>query len=280
VASFYSVVQYVPDPVADERVNVGVVAFGDGMIVSQFVHSWSRIEAFSSGQNISFLREFAEKVSTWASPQVEIPGIEHSLQVSPEEFRRMAGTWINAIQFTEPKASLLSPQEALKAGLRYLREPVIKRRTFRDRRAAVGLAFRELHDAMLKRAGEPGGKAVEKNFKVKGNLDEHRFDVAVHNGQPLVAAHCISFEGPTTREATRELEKEIDAAAWSIDDVKGVYPSLRLGVVTLGPRTKSKTYDRAVHVFEGLHATVVTESEVPDWAVTTSAQVAGAIGGH
>jgi hypothetical protein len=277
VPSFYSVVQYVPDPVADERVNIGVIAFDGGTIVSQFVRRWSRVEAFGGGKDISFLRAFAEKASTWSPPQVEIPGIEYGVKVNPEEFRRMAGTWINAIQFTEPKASLLSPQEALQAGLRYLQEPVIKKHAFRDRRAAIGLAFRELQDALLKRVGEPGAKAVEKNFKVQGNLDEHRFDVAVHNGTPLVAAHCISFEGPTSRE----LEKEIDAAAWSIDDVMGIHPKLRLWVVALEPKTKiRKTYERAIHVFEGLHATVITEPEVPEWAVATSAELAGALGGH
>jgi len=266
----------VPDPVADERVNIGVIAFDSGMIVSQFIRRWSRVEAFGGGKDISFLRTFAEKASTWSPPQVEIPGIERAVKVSPEEFRRMAGTWINAIQFTEPKASLLSPQDALKAGLRYLREPITKKHAFRDRRAAVGLAFRELHDALLNRLGAPAAKAVEKNFKVQGNLDEHRFDVAVHNGKPLVAAHCISFEGPTSRD----LEKEIDAAAWSIDDVKEIHPNLRLGVVTLAPKTKSKIYERALHVFEGLHASVITEHQVPDWAVATSAEVAGALIGQ
>ena len=28
MSSYYSVVRYVPDPVADERINVGVVVFG------------------------------------------------------------------------------------------------------------------------------------------------------------------------------------------------------------------------------------------------------------
>jgi hypothetical protein len=50
--------------------------------------------------------------------------------------------------------------------------------------------------------------------------------------------------------------------------------------VTLAPKTKSKTYERAIHVFEGLHASVITEHQVPDWAVATSVELAGALGGH
>ena len=32
MSAFYSVIQFVPDPVADERINAGVVAF-DGKVV-------------------------------------------------------------------------------------------------------------------------------------------------------------------------------------------------------------------------------------------------------
>jgi hypothetical protein len=275
VPSYYSIVQYVPDPVADERVNVGVIAFGEGAIHSRFIRNWSRVEAFG-GQDIAFLRTFADKVAHWSPPQVEIPGLEMGVRVSADDFRRLAGTWINSIQFTEPKASLLSPEDALHASLRFLREPITKTRTFRDRRVAIGLAFRELQEALMKRAGPPAAKAVDRYFKVQGTLDEHRFDVAIHNGKPLLAAHCISFEGPTTRE----LEKEIDAAAWSIDDTRSAFPKLSLGVVTLSPKGKSKTYERAVHVFEGLHAVVISEHQVPEWAAKASEELAGAITGH
>ncbi len=37
MASFYSVVQYVPDAVRDERINIGVLTFGDGRVRHLFV---------------------------------------------------------------------------------------------------------------------------------------------------------------------------------------------------------------------------------------------------
>lgn len=270
--SFYAIVQYVPDPVADERLNVGVIAFGDGMILTRFVKNWSRVKLFG-GSSVSFLREFVSIAANWAPPQIAIPGVDDGVHLSPEEFRRLSGKWINSIQFTEPKASLLTVDETLKAAGRFLTEPPSKHRGFRDRRVAISVAFRGLTAAITEAGGDVAAKAVEKNYKVRGSLDEHRFDLAIHNGKPLLAAQCISFEGPVSKD----LEREVDAAAWSIDDVLRADPNLSVGVVTLPPKSKSKIYDRAVYVFEGLHATVVAEGEVPVWASTTSKAIGPAL---
>jgi hypothetical protein len=38
----YSVIQYLPDPATDERINFGVLAFGDGdHLYARFVRNWS-----------------------------------------------------------------------------------------------------------------------------------------------------------------------------------------------------------------------------------------------
>lgn len=36
MVSRYSVIQYVPDPIADERMNVGVVVFNDDTVLCTF----------------------------------------------------------------------------------------------------------------------------------------------------------------------------------------------------------------------------------------------------
>src|SRR5579885_3191655 len=40
MASFYTVVQYVPDPVADERINAGVIVFSRDRVAARFVKNW------------------------------------------------------------------------------------------------------------------------------------------------------------------------------------------------------------------------------------------------
>src|SRR5438309_1341485 len=98
--SYYSIVQYVPDPVTDERINVGIIAFGDGIILTRFIRNWSRVRLFG-GANVSFVRQFATAASTWAPPQIAIPGVDKRIHITPDDFRSLSGKWINTIQFTE-----------------------------------------------------------------------------------------------------------------------------------------------------------------------------------
>ena len=60
--SKYTVVQYLPDPLNGECINIGVVVLGDGQVLSRFLGEWDRVECFSGGRDITFLRHFAERV--------------------------------------------------------------------------------------------------------------------------------------------------------------------------------------------------------------------------
>src|SRR6266700_2867713 len=56
----YTVVQYVPDPIADERLNVGVIAVSGGRARSRFLTNWRRAERF--GNASVGVREARERV--------------------------------------------------------------------------------------------------------------------------------------------------------------------------------------------------------------------------
>lgn len=97
---------------------------------------------------------------------------------------------------------------------------------------------------------------------IAGALTTHEFDVGIANGTPLLAIEALSFEG-----TGHHMKREVDATAWSLDDVGKTLPRLDLAVVALPPKTaRSTTYDEARKVFEGLHAEVVEEDEVDDWS--------------
>jgi len=49
--------------------------------------------------------------------------------------------------------------------------------------------------------------------------------------------------------------------------------------VTLPPRSRSKTYDHAVELFQRLNAEVVEEAKVPDWAIGVAEEVYPALVG-
>ena len=42
MTSYYSVVQYVPNPMSGERVNVGVIAFDGHAVRTRFLRNWTR----------------------------------------------------------------------------------------------------------------------------------------------------------------------------------------------------------------------------------------------
>lgn len=263
--SHFTVVQYVPDPVREERVNVGVIVMADGEIHSKFVRNWSRVRLLG-GEDLSFLRNFAKQVGGSTSPQLALPGVG-SLTLTPEDIRQMSSRWLNSIQLTEPRASLLSADELLQdVARRYLIERPSPRHSYRDRRKAAQLAFQSLDRAVKQQEREV---SVERNQRVKGELDEHVFDVTLTNGHLALAAHGLSFEGPHRVDLTRE----VDATKWAVDDVRKAASDIPIAIIALPPKKGSKAFSEATRVFEDLGATVVVEDEVFDWAETQAGEL-------
>ncbi|HZD70891.1 MAG TPA: DUF3037 domain-containing protein [Actinomycetes bacterium] len=260
--SFYTVVQYVPDLVADERVNVGVLVFQGNLIRSHFLRSWKRVQAFG-GEDVTFLRDLAQRVKEWSSDELTLPGTEPSPSLNEEALMRLTAEWRNAVQFTPPRGSVLAPDELLTdVASRFLREQVRQKPRFRDRPTAAKLAATKLRCALQARLGEHAKAMLKRNLRVPGALDEHLFDVTVMNGEIRLAAQALSFEGPHTPT----LEREVKASAWAVDDIRNRTRELELAVVALPPRTRSKTYDHAAHVITELGATFVAEQEADVWA--------------
>lgn len=263
MTSFYTVVQYVPDPVADERINVGVLVLTDGMIRGEFTKNWKRLQTFS-GEDVEFLRDFAGRVASWTPDEPSIPGLEEVMPLGEEGFRKIAGDWMNSIRFTDVRASTLSEEQLLdQMSSRYLRKPPRRKRTFRDRRHAVKAAWTNLESAFAQVSGEAGKDLVRRNVTLSGSLDSHKFDVGIQNGQVYLGVAALSFEGP----ARHDLDKEIDATAWALSDVREALPDMKLGVVTLPPKTHaSRSYERAQGIFEGLRTSFVEEDQIASWA--------------
>src|ERR1700737_3502926 len=107
MASYYSIVQYLPDPTIDERINVGVIAFDERNVRVKFLDNWKRVRHFG-GRDISFLLDFAKSVQQTASIQMQLPDFANMESLDRSFIHKMADNWINSIQVTQPRASLLS----------------------------------------------------------------------------------------------------------------------------------------------------------------------------
>lgn len=262
MTSFYSVVQYVPDPIADERINVGVIVFGEKGVASHFLSDWRRVKGFG-GEDTAFLQTFAKRVEEAEDPQLLLPALRGVYKLDEEALRKFAGKWKNSIQFTTPRASTRDVDPLLEEiARRFLREHVPAKREFRDRRAAATLAAQHVELALNERIGEDARHFLKRNFLVYGKLDEHRFDVSVANGKVYLAAYALSFEGQDFESIVRDVR----IAAWTVDDVRLKDRELPIAVVAIPPKKHVEPFTRAKRIFSGLEATFVTEDEVGDWA--------------
>jgi hypothetical protein len=270
VASYYSVVQYLPDPVIDERINVGVVTYGDGLLRSRFLRNWGRVSQFGA-EDVGFLEEFASRVQDACAEQMplDLPGSE---PIDQKAIERMAEGWINSIQLTKPRASLLSP-DALLADVadRFLREPAATPRGFRDRRRAAEIAARVVSQEIERRAGPTVAyRLVRTPYVIPGKVYPHnKLDVAVKNGKFYLAAQGLSFE---VRKLS-DLDAQLKDALLTLSDLRAAYGDIGLGIVALPPKEGANNYRETVDRYQEaqracakIRAEFVPEGSAAGWA--------------
>lgn len=270
MSSNYSVVQYIPDPITDERINIGVIAF-DGQIVRvRFLSKWDRVRQFAN-QDIRFLQIFAQEFTDSASPALFLPSMERLPSLQYAHIVK-AQKWINSIQLTDPRGSLKSVDDLVNdTAARFLSEPIRNKRTYRDRRAAASLAKSRIRHALSERVGDEVAEDLLSQTSLHGKRQYHTFDAVVANGIPYFAAHGISFELPEAKK----LHMQVDAVAWAIADVRDSDRTLPIGVMTLPPREGEEDharlrelYQRTIKVYTDLGASILTEENVRTWAET------------
>jgi hypothetical protein len=102
MSTHYAIIQYVPNPIADERINIGVVVLGEGTSRIQFLNNWDRVKTFG-GEDISFLLEFTER----------FPDFNAEIPITLDWVQSAAVRWQNSIQIRYGGASLDGVDEVL-----------------------------------------------------------------------------------------------------------------------------------------------------------------------
>jgi hypothetical protein len=271
MGTFYSVIRYVPNPIAEERVNIGIVVLADQAPMFRFVQNWRRAYALG-GTSVAFLKEFAREAQ-----DRNIGLFPGSTTWDEETLKRVLARWHNSIQFSQPRASL-KPADALLEELSelYLRNspPSSERSTVRGRPYAAAVALRYVRAAVMERFGRAGAQAlVAKMSVLKGSLSEHEFDVVLKNGRPLLAANALSFLVPDTMT----LRRDVDATAFAMEDVLRKPSELRAGIVVVPPKRRTSYYENTRRMFEKLKVEVVEERKAPAWARSAVGQLPGNI---
>ncbi len=124
MSSRYSVIQYVPNPIANERINIGVLAFDDINVRVHFVRNWDRAR-YLGRENIDYLKDFAQRMRKSAESGLLFPGDEDNGTPRHERLERIAQSWMNSIQFTEPRGSLKALDKVIDDAVKkFLVEPL------------------------------------------------------------------------------------------------------------------------------------------------------------
>ncbi|MFV2045175.1 MAG: DUF3037 domain-containing protein [Anaerolineales bacterium] len=268
MGSKYSIIQFSPNAISGERINIGAIAFDEESVLVNFVSNWKRVKSFARA-DVTFLKHLAQEMRHLTSDQLLLPGTELGPKLNGQLIERMASSWANSIQHTTPRSSLKSTEELLPSiSARFLTQPVTQERSYRDRRSAASVARTSLQKALEEKTGkENAEKFLHTQGEIKGIYGPHVFDVVIANGSPSIAVQGVSFELP---EAT-QLDQLVDAVAFQVFDIREANQELALGILALPPTSGShprakRIYKRAVRTYEGLNAEVVEESNAETWA--------------
>lgn len=274
--AYYTVVQSVPDPIADERINVGVVVFGDGQLRSRFRRDWKRVKSFA-GDDVGYLRELTEKIdqasirSAATSMQPELSDFPVQRRMDEDILRKMIDEWSNTVQFTPVQPSLEAPDDLLTTlDEMYLQRGTKGRRPFRDRQQAARLAVKTAREAIESRLGKVlADEAVEASYKLGGQLKPVvKVDLGITNARVYEVAQALSFE----THNMAELDEQASIALYTLQDIRAAHRGVRLDVFALRPKPELRGYQKSLERFlelknscVRLEANLIVEDESDEW---------------
>jgi hypothetical protein len=264
MSSYYTVLQFVPDVIADERINVGVIVAGDGEpLRMRFLQKWDRVTKFGAN-DVGFLKEFVKRLEI---QQLELQGPQ---PWSFDDVRRAAREWRNSIQFTTPRASLKSAAELMReVSTRFLVEPIgVGAYQHRPRSLARDITATAVRHALRDRLGPMAAGLVKKTYQLSGALSAHHFDVVAANGKPLFAAETISLD----QADQSRVERDINSAGWALRDVKQKDREFPTAIVAFMPpgqildADQQANIDRVGAITNSLNVPLIAEAQLAEWS--------------
>lgn len=266
MGSKYTVIQLVPDPVADERLNAGVIVFDDARILVKLTSNWQRLKQFSS-LDLDFFKDFARDLLDRTSPNPS----KQSLTLTELDY--MIRKWQSVIQFTKPRGSLLGVEQLLTYTFqRFMTSETTSQKRVRSRQTLRRHAKTALNNAIHHLLGTQSHLKTPRLVTVEGELASYDFQVGIVNAKPRLVAEAFSFaDGHPTSQA-----KEIQATAWAFNDIlkKTGKASPRLSVIVDNRDESLLDYKQAKHFFESLNVEIVPDDQIDEWADETVKAIA------
>lgn len=258
--SYYSIVQFAPNPMSGERVNIGIIVFNPELPYGRVIFDESdrrarRLAPEADLSVVEQVRQELEAVMPTKDGQ-QMLGLSGSRSWSLEQFERLHRDAGNVIQFTLPLASSDLPDRLLDR-LKPIYLPSLPGRTrSRDTRAVRGHMKHELAQVGLT-------SWLREDFSVAGRLDQYRFDLALVRNGDGTAEQLIETMALAKADVDAS-RRELDALGYSVYD-------LRRGKVTqpvaliVTPDPSGELVGLATGILKEFDGEVVIEDAATSW---------------
>jgi hypothetical protein len=277
-ALYYSVIQVVPDMARGERINVGVVAWDDrrreGAV--RFSRQRQRLRALGV-LDTTFLTNFEK----WLMQALDVKGPRlFSLPDQPgdrwslEQMQSAAAEWAGMVQMNDPHPSRgnSAGQLAQQVYERVVHVPSQRLPGDIDRKTIRRSVARSVRGVLTQRYGGEAPLAVHVTQEIGGDVDSHVFDVVLANHTTRSVLITPNLADPRTIQVRRDL----DAAAWSIQDVHSKSPAIAFAIVR-DKGSRPALLDRVDAIARRLPVTPIERPEISNWAVQEAERARGRV---
>lgn len=253
----FSVIRFVPDVIANESINVGVIAMSGQDVKIQFINSWHRARALG-GEKAAYLRDFVKDMS---ARQETLFGRGDTW--SEASIKEYLGRWRHMVECTELRGSIKPIDQLLPELVSlYLKDARAARAKVLTKKTASAAMFSAVSMAVQEKFGSDGQELVKRNLVVPGDIDQHECDVVLLNGQLYGAALGLSFRVADTPY----LKTEVDAVAFAIEDMRAANKRLPIAISYVPPVRSSANFNRAKRILTSVGAEFIDYRHTQDWA--------------
>lgn len=278
--SGFTIVQLVPDPIANERINVGVIVLHQTHVYHRFIKRLSRVRHFAKDFDLERMHDFERTLYILAEQgpgegQVGLPFLGGNSHSVTEFVRHAAQNWSHQIQCTPIQPSMEPPLQLLdRLSARYLKEPVI---AAREGLSSTQLASRAAHELRIAMPHEAlSTHKVEMFQKSPGKVIPHvPVDVRLMNGDLKAAVRAVSFQGTLVKDMIHNWT----TALLALSDLKAAHPDAAMSLHAAPPvrttRDVTSVFDDAGDAAEKARVEFVLIDQTPRWARETIERTIG-----
>jgi hypothetical protein len=266
-----STIQYVPDPIADERINIALVVISDSAARCEVITDWRRVHSFGR-RTTEGLKDWVYEFKSFVEGQRPLLApSELSVQLMTD----WSSSWaISSIQISKPQPVMLDFESTLSIyASRVLRLGMRQEgANSNEKSAIISGARRALEFSLAEASNSPYIRSYVKNrVDASGRLERHPIDLGVEiDGNVYTGAYALSFR----RSSPQDIERDREGILWKLSDlVNNRLSRISLAVIASPPSDSQleevhKSFQKLQTSCEAIRVPVVLSStaDVQQWA--------------